>query len=100
MKRKIETGEIVVWIILLLVVGGLLWGMNHYITDTRDKYNICAVEYGYPKTSIWSWEGTDNMNYSYEYLNSTAIACCRKGAFLDTNGQIQKQRCTEVHNLE
>ena len=99
MKRK--TKNVLIIIFSLIVIFGVIFGLAYLVISSDIKnHNICAKVYGDKEGNWLSWKGSLNYEYKDKYFNETHIACCIKEKFIDSDGQINYERCTGVYPKE
>ena len=93
MKEKTKDNLMMI-LVFILVLGGTLFMMNLALTNTNEKLNTCAEEYGYKSRTNWDG-GSSLLNYTHQYFNETHFACCLKDDYL-LNGEVKNLNCTRI----
>ena len=88
----------IIWIsFIVLSLALIIWSFISIIKIDVKQHNICAEVYGDEQGTFRNWEGSSGYEYYAKYFNETDITCCIKESFLDSNGQIQRSRCTGIY---
>ncbi len=99
---KDKTKEImfisIVTTVFILVIGLFIYFIMIDSFQRNEKLNICANEYGYESRNKWDG-GIMNLQYKFERMNDTHIACCKKEKYL-SNGEVRGLNCTGLFAFE
>jgi len=96
-KRK---DKIIVICFFLSIIGIMLGLFSLIFMNSVKPHNICAVVYGDELGNVWDWNGHLDYEYTAEYFNETYVACCIKERFINSNGEIQYEKCTGVYPIK